>query len=841
MDRQAVIDGVLDFMGEDTRQSVGHMMDEVINQVAEATPSLDQIGDLLVDLSLLAEEAGGFAHRLSEAEITADRVDLEPDLALIAVLAEDFGGLHRASDGWPLHLATLRRPGAGRAGNLLVSRELRGPKGWLADFAPGDLVTFSATRGMLSLSRREPATPGAGGGDRTELVLSPRVLERLAAAVEEAHHGDQVPVDARELLAAGLIEGWLTGDGELHGDAPSGDEAVGVDAVPFGEILTAAGYEIDGTAVGTADSWEPYVKVSRTIRLLWAHQHHDRDGLDALTGTVDAFNAWCDDPTTTPDPKLLAAIHRDPEVAFCVEDELIDASFGRHHEMRAFLDRFETPRGRRAAVLLALKAAAAEADGDFDAARDLTSQSLAADPLWLPAVEARAREVSVRGNLAEAVRLLQVARTHEDTELQTLRALQKSLSPDTPRNAPCPCGSGRKFKQCHLGKMELAPLDRAWWLLRRANEHFERYGSPDLDLVVGDGERSPLPEGRHLVEDAWLFDHGGFAAWLDIYSSMMDDADRAMAESWVSGQRPGAYRIDSAEGATMTVSDLTRGGDQLVVTRRGEGHDYLAPGDVVWMRVLPCGSLWWTGSVTRLLTSAEADALTATGDEHPPESEAGALERFRIISAIVDVPEVTGLGHPVVFCIQSWRLPPGLDEDEAASVLDDVAEREHPSTWALRGPNFDAGWLYLFEHRESGEAVGSTPDDDPDATTESQGEAGTDPLVSDATGPMTLTAVCRSIADQTGVAAMVSERFAGAASIYALATPRRRRIAEEIDEKVMREATEGPDEDWMDDDLYDDEYDDEEDYDGDWLTPSLPVIGIEDADDYDYDEDLGLG
>ena len=59
--------------------------------------------------------------------------------------------------------------------------------------------------------------------------------------------------------------------------------------------------------------------------------------------------------------------------------------------------------------------------------------------------------------------------------------------------------------------------------------------------------------------------------------------------------------------------------------------------------------------------------------------------------------------------------------------------------------------------------------------------------------------------------------------------------------EVMREATEGPDEDWMDDDLYDDEYDDEEDYDGDWLTPSLPVIGIEDADDYDYDEDLGLG
>ena len=46
----------------------------------------------------------------------------------------------------------------------------------------------------------------------------------------------------------------------------------------------------------------------------------------------------------------------------------------------------------------------------------------------------------------------------------------------TQRNAPCPCGSGKKFKHCHLGKeAELAPAEdgediveargKPWWLL----------------------------------------------------------------------------------------------------------------------------------------------------------------------------------------------------------------------------------------------------------------------------------------------------------------------------------------------------------------------------------------
>jgi uncharacterized protein YecA (UPF0149 family) len=26
------------------------------------------------------------------------------------------------------------------------------------------------------------------------------------------------------------------------------------------------------------------------------------------------------------------------------------------------------------------------------------------------------------------------------------------IPPAAPRNAPCPCGSGRKYKRCHLGK-----------------------------------------------------------------------------------------------------------------------------------------------------------------------------------------------------------------------------------------------------------------------------------------------------------------------------------------------------------------------------------------------------
>ena len=41
------------------------------------------------------------------------------------------------------------------------------------------------------------------------------------------------------------------------------------------------------------------------------------------------------------------------------------------------------------------------------------------------------------------------ARTPTPAEPETMQPVVKSDWDKTPRNAPCPCGSGKKFKNCH--------------------------------------------------------------------------------------------------------------------------------------------------------------------------------------------------------------------------------------------------------------------------------------------------------------------------------------------------------------------------------------------------------
>lgn len=51
-------------------------------------------------------------------------------------------------------------------------------------------------------------------------------------------------------------------------------------------------------------------------------------------------------------------------------------------------------------------------------------------------------------------------RSHFSRKLDTLPGMEP-----VPRNAPCPCGSGKKYKHCHLGKEDAAPVHSPRFLL----------------------------------------------------------------------------------------------------------------------------------------------------------------------------------------------------------------------------------------------------------------------------------------------------------------------------------------------------------------------------------------
>ena len=92
-------------------------------------------------------------------------------------------------------------------------------------------------------------------------------------------------------------------------------------------------------------------------------------------------------------------------------------------------------------------------------------------------------------------------------------------TPMAGRNDRCPCGSGKKYKQCHLGN-ELHPLaDRAGWLyvkmmrfMQVNNPHFPTVIADDMVDVVTDPDLRAMVHESYLSVDLALFE-GGVAQW----------------------------------------------------------------------------------------------------------------------------------------------------------------------------------------------------------------------------------------------------------------------------------------------------------------------------------------
>lgn len=664
---------------------VAHMVPEVVEQMVHQDPALEFFGDDVVDVPGVTEGLA-LTHRITTAEIANDRLELDPNLSLLASAAADLGGLHRATDGWPLYLHTFRDPHGGRSENLLLSRHLTGPTGWLSHLSPGDLVTCRAEGGFLHIEKVPDSNEMTGP---SPLTLTDRQREGLDRALDEYRHGDPVPVDIGQLALHGLLDGWL----DLGSD-PSDHP------VPFGDLLEAAGLELDGHQAADPDQWDGYRRITTLITRTVAHHHHGSDHLPVITAVIDEYDRWRSDRSEPPAAAPFKRLHRDPEAVFCLEDELLRSSWGHRDDLRAFLDAVELPAGRSAAAVWSLRAAAAEACGDIDAFVAATDSALAVDPMWMPAVECRYRAESNRGHVSEALRLLSVVRTADDAELTNLRALDRELHPSVGRNEPCPCGSGRKFKQCHLGRTEMTPVTRAWWLLVRAREHQEQFGDPHLDLALGEGERSTMDFAADQISEAGLFAGGGLAAWLATYRPLLDPADVALAEDFLARQRPGVYRVEEIAGDQMTLSAWNHPDDGLInaVLRRGS-YD-LDVGDLVWLRLLPVGDSWWPGLIWVLLDDAEADVL-AEVDATTPE---GATITFRLITDIDQLPELTDRGRPVVFSLTTWDT--GATSEEVETFAGRLATpTEHATTWQLSGDDVDTGYLMLFKSGDDDSAT----------------------------------------------------------------------------------------------------------------------------------------
>lgn len=199
------------------------------------------------------------------------------------------------------------------------------------------------------------------------------------------------------------------------------------------------------------------------------------------------------------------------------------------------------------------------------------------------------------------------------------------------RNDPCPCGSGRKYKACHLGSEQHPLRDRSAWLYRKAcrfvgehllHEHAELAmalvdaagGSPQLLSQVIDSE---------LVYDLTLEEGGGFRRFLERRRTLLPSDERELASLWLLADRS-VYRVDDHGADWLALTDVAT--DEAVRIGHVRGLR-VQPGSAVVARLLPVGddlvSYFGYVPVPAILVDEVLDVL-GEGDAH---SAAEALGR----------------------------------------------------------------------------------------------------------------------------------------------------------------------------------------------------------------------
>ena len=161
------------------------------------------------------------------------------------------------------------------------------------------------------------------------------------------------------------------------------------------------------------------------------------------------------------------------------------------------------------------------------------------------------------------------------------------------RNDRCPCGSGKKYKQCHLGH-ELHPLvDRAGWLYVKLMR-FMQVNHPRLtseiaddlvDAVVDPGLRTMVRES-YLAIDLALFEGGVAESFLDAKRGLLPADEAELLESWIAATRT-VLEVERSRPGSMDVVDLaTRSRASVVDTVPDEP---LEPGWRIIGRLVPVG------------------------------------------------------------------------------------------------------------------------------------------------------------------------------------------------------------------------------------------------------------
>ncbi|WP_040539108.1 SEC-C metal-binding domain-containing protein [Mycolicibacterium tusciae] len=626
-----------------------------------------------------AVEGRVFTHRVSADEVTHDFLTVNPNLNPITALC-DYEGYRQFADGQDANVAL-----PGYDDELIEERDI--PRGVIEE--GGALLLQSGTLEKLGVSE----------GGLVGIWLTPEglVVDRVTALAQASTEGARLKsmVDnAGEPVFLDLAIFTVCVEDPTAFTEP---------LPPLTEIVDGCGIARDMNSLAPAgfdfDAWRFELNSSRLA------QQYDLDpddaaALYALTQMFDqmwmALDGASDElpapemVVEAPEPPPLAdlmgsvgGVLADPLLAALFADNTAGTEARGAATLGLFAETLEpkVPRTARVACRW-LRATALERLGDIeDAERELLAAE-SMDPDWpLPLLDL-ARFASDRGDVERGVSLLHRAGVAPDDELLVLLEQHRpGPRADMGRNDPCWCGSGRKYKKCHLGREQLPLADRVKWLYAKAAHHVSRTGWEELLFEVAyelgrhsDNDPREAVEAAMsypLVMDAVLFEGGALADFLDVRGSLLPDDERMLAEQWLLLDRSVFEIEDVRPGQGVTVRDVRTGDTHEVRERAGSRE--LKSGHLICARVIPAGDTLQFSGALEPVALHERDALIDLLDTEPD-----AVTLVAQLSRRFAPPMLTNTeGDPTAMCEALVRVGPGIE-----AALDDSYDRvDDSSQW----------------------------------------------------------------------------------------------------------------------------------------------------------------
>ena len=571
-------------------------------------------------------------HRLTEAEQRSGMLDASVDL----VGFQRRGGLQRPNGAEIV--TTIRDSGA-----LFWI----GEEDWLADYPAGALLGVGVDPGgAVRLHALDP-----------ELEAADPLVDLVRDVYEEALAEPGLPVDAEDLVLGILVRQ---------------PDAFSVPRPPLSDLADRAGLELRGQRFAHDEwVWQNQDQAGQLFRVM---DRLDNDKAQVLS-VMRALELLEQDVLDVADARAALAEMYDPLVLEVVPDELLglDDEPERIEALRSLSARLlAASRNRKEqAVAQWLCALADERRGAVLDAESHLRAAVRADPGWPCAEDRLAWYEADRGDAASALARWRSLGAPEDSEdVRSVLPFADVAQPALGRNEPCWCGSGRKFKACHLRRPAVVPLpDRVGWLCRKAVSYLERRGGPPrLDVMEYAEARALDPDIEDslaeamddpLVLDAVLHEGGWFDRFLADRGPLLPDDEALLARAWTLVDRTVYEVIGVDAGASMRVRDL-RTGDQLDVRERTASRQ-ASRGQLLCGRAVPDGeSHQFVGGLFGVSPGRETHLLDLLDTRD-------GLDLLKYVAAQNRPPTmVSPEGDPLVECHAVVEVP---DADNAAAEL----------------------------------------------------------------------------------------------------------------------------------------------------------------------------